>query len=169
MKFDTVINDIETHPMLVAIAFFLVVFIGYNVLKSKKVSNTSTVPSLNTNPGINPTTSDTITNYSFPIISNPPVTPIQLPPNTPVDIPPTRLPSQPTSNPVIVPINPVPVPPLPVPLAEYVTVTTWPHPGSSLWSIALEHGISLNKIEQLNPQYSGNWNLIHPGDRVRVA
>jgi hypothetical protein len=55
------------------------------------------------------------------------------------------------------------------PAQRYVTVRPWPDALGSLSGIAAAAGISLATIERLNPQYAANWNLIHPGDSVRVA
>ncbi len=41
--------------------------------------------------------------------------------------------------------------------------------GDNLSAIAQAHGQSLKDIEKWNPQFSKNWNLIHPGDRVIVT
>lgn len=39
--------------------------------------------------------------------------------------------------------------------------------GDSLWNIAKEHGISLAKLRQLNPQLQGN--MIHPEDKINIS
>ena len=48
--------------------------------------------------------------------------------------------------------------------AKYYTVRR----GDSLWRIAQNHGLSLTRIIELNPQIK-NPNLIYPGEQVRVA
>ncbi len=68
--------------------------------------------------------------------------------------------------------TPVPVPqPIPQPTqapVRYVTVTKWPSLYGTLSGIASQNGLSLQRIEQLNPNIS-NPNLIYPGQQVRVA
>ena len=54
------------------------------------------------------------------------------------------------------------------PQPRYVTVNRWPGPGSTLSSIASENGISLSRIEALNPGIR-NPNLIYTGQSVRVS
>lgn len=145
MDINKIIYDIETHPFVVAIVLFVVVFLGFNMFRKNNSlpvsSDTSTTPK---------TTETYYQQFnSFPI-----ATPTPVPPEKP--------------KPVVLPpvSNKPPIPPKPS--AIYVTVTKWPNPGSSLWSIAQLHGISLDKIKQLNPQYSKNWDLIYPGNQVRV-
>lgn len=47
----------------------------------------------------------------------------------------------------------------------YVIVQKWPQRLSTLWGISQAEGISLNRIESLNPQIK-NPNLIYPGQKV---
>jgi hypothetical protein len=47
----------------------------------------------------------------------------------------------------------------------YVIVQKWPAQMSTLWGISQAEGISLSRIESLNPQIS-NPNLIYPGQKV---
>lgn len=84
-------------------------------------------------------------------------------------------PPPPTSNPIPNP-PPVSAPPAPPaqPQPQYVTVTPWPSTFGSLWGIANFEGISLARIEQLNPQLynqrpGSGWNLIYPGQQVRIS
>lgn len=56
----------------------------------------------------------------------------------------------------------------PPPAAKYITVTRWPAPTSTLSGIAAANGVSLQKVEQLNPQIK-NPNLIYAGQKVRVS
>jgi hypothetical protein len=67
-------------------------------------------------------------------------------------------------------------PPAPAPAqppTQYVTVTPWPTPTSTLSGIAAKSGISLARLEQLNPSFGPsagrNWDLIYAGEKVRVA
>lgn len=58
--------------------------------------------------------------------------------------------------------------------SQYVTVTQWPSAFGSLSGIAQAEGISLSRIESLNPQLynqqpGSGFNLIYPGQRVRIA
>lgn len=41
--------------------------------------------------------------------------------------------------------------------------------GDTLSGIAAAHGLSLARIEQLNPQFGPNYDLIHPGDHVNLS
>lgn len=41
-------------------------------------------------------------------------------------------------------------------------------PGDCLSVIAMRHGVSLQALEAANPQFSGNWDLIHPNDIVHI-
>ena len=82
----------------------------------------------------------------------------------------------PTGPPVQSPPTPPPPPkvapkpqPVPHPAPErFVTVQPWPNVLGSLSGIASQNGISLERVEQLNPQIQ-NPDLIYPGQRVRVA
>ncbi len=49
---------------------------------------------------------------------------------------------------------------------RYVLVTKFPSAGSTLWSIAQQHHMSLQQLEALNPQFAPNYNLLHVGDKV---
>lgn len=51
---------------------------------------------------------------------------------------------------------------------RFATAAQWPNPLGSLSGIASHYGISLQKIEQLNPGIT-NPNLIHPGEQIRIA
>lgn len=93
----------------------------------------------------------------------------------PADGPPTPTPT-PTPTPAPAPgpfrpgPNPLPLPrpsPGPVNNPLFVRVVR----GNTLWGISQSHGISLGRIEQLNPLSSlpsHNWNLIYPGEQIRV-
>lgn len=68
--------------------------------------------------------------------------------------------------------NPPPTPPTPEP--QYVSVTPWPSTFGSLSGIANAEGLTLARIEQLNPnlynqQPGSGWDLIYPGQRVRIS
>ncbi len=41
-------------------------------------------------------------------------------------------------------------------------------PGDNLWTIAVDHGVTLAQIEQANPQLGPDFSLIHPGQVVRI-
>jgi hypothetical protein len=79
--------------------------------------------------------------------------------------PPPPAPAPPAPPPAATIAPPAPAPPAP----RYVTVTRWPSVDSTLSGIAASHGISLARIEQLNPQYSKNWNLLYTGESVRIS
>jgi LysM repeat protein len=61
---------------------------------------------------------------------------------------------------------PVPAPsPVPVPARKtYIAVA-----GDNLSVIAARNNLSLAEIERLNPQFSPNFDLIHPGDLVYLS
>jgi LysM repeat protein len=79
---------------------------------------------------------------------------------------PTGVPPKPPTKPPVKP--PVPPKPGPHPQEKYVNVQPWPQPLSTLSGIASKYGISLARIEQLNPQIKDP-NLIYPNEKVRVA
>jgi len=56
----------------------------------------------------------------------------------------------------------------PAPQEKYVTVQAWPQPLSTLSGIASKNGITLQRLEQLNPQIKDP-NLIYPNEKVRIA
>ncbi len=100
MDIKKLLMDLETHPVIVAIAFFLIVFVGYNVLKKK--SNTTASGTLP--PGWQGPQTETF-NYTYNTSPNTPMAPAipTIPNPQPVPIAP------------ILPINPIPVmPPSPV-------------------------------------------------------
>src|SRR5260221_13462914 len=91
MDIKKLLMDLETHPVVVAIAFFLIVFVGYNVLK-KKNNSTSTV---DTGTGYKDPQSETFYNFppgalptgiTIPTVPPPQPTPI-LPVKPPIPIP----------------------------------------------------------------------------------
>lgn len=57
----------------------------------------------------------------------------------------------------------LPHPAAPKPAVQHVTVVK----GDTLWGIARRQGLSLSRIELLNPQIK-DFDLIHPGDQIRV-
>ncbi|SRR6266567_1027961 len=83
MDIKKLLMDLETHPVIVAIAFFLVVFVGYNLLK-KNSNSTATIPTA-TPPGYTGPQSESYSYTYYPVqtIPNPQPTPIApvLPPN----------------------------------------------------------------------------------------
>lgn len=98
----------------------------------------------------------------------PPTTPPTGVFNKPPVIPPVGNPTQ-TPPPVVTP--PPTNPPIPAPQPLYVTVTHWT-PTNTPWNstlsgIAQHEGVSLNRIESLNPNIK-NPNLIYAGQQVRV-
>ena len=101
--------------------------------------------------------------------SNPPPpvpTPVTPPPagTGDGDMPPPAAAPPPTPKPV-----PVPVPvPGPTPQAKFVTVQKWPDALSTLWGISQKYGLTLTRIEQLNPQIKDP-SLIFAGQQVRIA
>jgi hypothetical protein len=52
---------------------------------------------------------------------------------------------------------------------QTTTVGTWPNWNGSLSGIASHYGLSLERLEGLNPQFSSNWNLIYPGQTVYLS
>lgn len=95
----------------------------------------------------------------------PPSNPTQTPnPPTPQNNPPTNIPDRGFVN------HGVNRPPT----GQFVTVQKWPSSMSTLSGIASQEGISLSRIESLNPQLfnqrpNSGWNLIYAGQRVRIA
>lgn len=91
--------------------------------------------------------------------------------NLPAPAPPPT-PKPPPPNP---PPPPKPAPggnPTGPPRIRLFTVQKWPNQGSTLSGIAQLSGISLQRIEQLNPVSSlpsHNFNLIYPGEQIRIA
>ena len=83
---------------------------------------------------------------------------------------PTPQPPGPTGHP-----NPPPSPspsPNPSPAPQYVHPSAWPAAQSTLSGIASAHGVSLSRLESLNPwilQQRGTWNLIYTSDNIRIA
>lgn len=71
-----------------------------------------------------------------------------------------------------VPVNPPPTQNPPAPQHKYVTVAKWLPMNtpwnSTLWGIANHEGLTLRRIEQLNPQIK-NPNLIYKGERVEIS
>lgn len=119
--------------------------------------------------------------YSFDITppgpsESVPPTPTPIPTPTPTPIPtPTPTPTPvplPTKPPVgakpPIGIKPIPAPIQPTQQPQYITVTRWPSQNSTLSGIAKSAGVSLAQVEQLNPQYKNNYNLIFAGQKVRV-
>jgi|SRR5579859_351293 len=92
-------------------------------------------------------------------------------PGTPGSVGPAGPPGTPATPPTPTPTpapHPTPPPqPPPVP-QQFVTVAPWPNTLSTLSGIAASRGITLQKVEQLNPQIT-NPNAIQPGQKVRVA
>jgi LysM repeat protein len=58
--------------------------------------------------------------------------------------------------------------PTTAPQEKYVNVQAWPQPLSTLSGIASKNGITLQRLEQLNPQIKDP-NLIYPNEKVRIA
>jgi LysM repeat protein len=86
----------------------------------------------------------------------------------PINTPPTVTPPTITPPTINTPPPTIPPPQNPQPQPQYVTVTPWPTTLSTLWGISQQQGLSLARIEQLNPQIA-NPNLIYPGQKVRVS
>lgn len=165
-----VFNYVTTHPIAFALVIFVVFFIGYNLFKK----NQATTPPATTGT-TKPTTSDTYnqTYNQYPSYTGgspgspgppgpkgPPGPPGPPGPKGPPSPPPRRPPPPPKRPP-----EPKPKPPT----ARYVTVKSWPDQLSTLSGIAAYAHVSLSQVEALNPQYKSNYNLIHPGDRVRIS
>lgn len=168
-SFGEISYEIETHPMIVAIAIGAVVFFGYNVFTKNKQAVASVGATLPSAPATatlgGPETFNQQFN-SFPLVQSPTGTSIGTTPTAGI-VPAGHPPIVPVSHPPIIVVPPVPPPT--ATSAKYQKVTTWPEPYSSLWSIAILHGVSLAVVERLNPQYSNNWNLVRTGDMVRYA
>ena len=65
--------------------------------------------------------------------------------------------------------QPAPTPqPAPQTTSRYITVTRWPSQFGTLSGIASANGVSLSRLEQLNPQIS-NPNLIYAGQQIRIS
>ena len=65
--------------------------------------------------------------------------------------------------------TPQPTPqPTPQTTSRYITVTRWPSQFGTLSGIASANGVSLSRLEQLNPQIS-NPNLIYAGQQIRIS
>lgn len=109
---------------------------------------------------------------SSPTNSTTTLPPVSSVPSTPTPTTPTTPPTPPTPTTTIQPVGPQKPVTQPViqqnPQEIFVTVTPWPTPLSTLWGIAQKYGLSLQRIEQLNPQIK-NPNLIYPGQKVRIA
>jgi LysM repeat protein len=73
----------------------------------------------------------------------------------------------PVKKPIVV-TTPVKKPTAPAPQEKYVNVQAWPQPLSTLSGIASKNGITLERLEQLNPQIKDP-NLIYPNEKVRIA
>ena len=95
------------------------------------------------------------------ILNKPPTTtPTPTPP--PTTHPPTNPPGQ---------VHPGPIPGRPFrpsPQPRYVTVKKWPDILSTLSGIAHQYGVSLQRVEQLNPGIK-NPNLIYAGQQIRIS
>lgn len=116
---------------------------------------------------------------AFQQFMNRPSVPTPTPKPTPTPTPtPKPIPYPIVPKPIQNPPKPVPKPapkptPTPViPSAHYDTVGTWTQQNapwnSTLWGIANHEGISLSRIEALNPGIA-NPNIIQPGQKIRVS
>lgn len=112
---------------------------------------------------IHPTAAPTIP------VGPPTVVPLPAPPTPILQPTPGPVPQQPAPKKPALPVSPVVKPkPVPTASAKYYTVTKWPAPGSSLWTISQITHVPLATIERLNPQIK-NPNLIYPNQKVRYA
>jgi hypothetical protein len=169
---------LQEHPMVLALLIFVGLFLYFQVIKK---SSTSTATSTTLAPGEyidpvtgavtrTPTSSEQyIQQYnSYPTggtVIQQSGTPGTVGPKGP---PGPTGPPGPKGPPAPKP-KPTPAPKPPVKVAHYITVTRWPSQNGTLTGIAQSGGISLAQVEAMNPQYKSNWNLIQPGQQVRIS
>ena len=177
MNFETIIYDIETHPLIVALAVFILAFVGYRLFKPATVTNVT--PGAKTVPTTQEVYNQTFNSYptvqppTGAVASDTPV-PVSVTPSTPY-VPPTTQHLIGNPPPVVKP--PVVKPPVVKPPQKHVDGTfihpgVWPAQTSTLSGIASHYGKSLNAIESLNQwifQQRHTWNLIYPTDSIRIA
>lgn len=122
----------------------------------------------------------------------PPSTKPMTPPRSPAEPVPPGITPTPTGRPIELehpggpnqPIeggNPVRLPPAgrpsgqPIPVGkppQYVHPMAWPGNGSTLSELAAMHGVTLQRLEDLNGwiyKDRGTWNAIYPGDEIRIS
>lgn len=197
MSFQDIVDKIEAHPFVGAIALFLIVFVVTYVLRKKStVAATTAVTAAVAAPLTPPdVVNNTFNSYPVSQVTVPPVvgncpqgstfvasttgviptgaTPTNggycVPNSTVINKPPT-----PTPIPVPKPPPPTPTPkppPTPIPVTS-IHPAPWPEPTSTLSGIASHYRVSLQQIEAWN-QWIFNerhtWNLIYPSDTIRVA
>jgi hypothetical protein len=169
--FQDILQKIQQHPIWSAVILVIVAYFLYTFVTKKTAPASSSVTSTPLGAGSTPLHPSEVYNQTFnsypivatkkrsskgkPIIAQTPIPPIPAPG---AYVPPV------TKKPI-----PTPVYTPPIPTKRYVTAGVWPGPNSDLSMIAAANGISLAQIEALNPQLSGNYNLIYPGTIVRVA
>lgn len=158
---NTAIGKIKMHPWVTLIMLVVVGYILYTLANRKNATPSSTP--LATTGGAPPAPGEVInqTFNSYPITGQTSPTP------SPVATVPTTTPTGGGSSGGTKP-TPTPVKNPTTTTAQYVTVEPWPAQLSTLWGIAQHVGKSLATIEALNPQIK-NYNLIYPGQQVRVA
>src|SRR6266568_4257600 len=184
MNFETIIYDIETHPLIVALSVFILAFVGYRLFKPANTTSST----LTTGAKTVPTTQEVYnqTFNSYPTVQ-PPTGHIPVDTPVPVRVPPVTTYPPPTTQhlignpppvvkppvvkpPVVKP--PVVKPPTKTVQGTYIHPGVWPAQTSTLSGIASHYGKSLNAIESLNQwiyQQRHTWNLIYPTDSIRIA
>ena len=170
MNIEDIIYDIETHPIVVALGVFALIFIVV-LFRRKNATPTSVANDLANPP---PTSLETYnqTFTSYPVVEPPPQpTPVVQPP--PAIIPP---PVHEIVPPPVIVHTPPPVvhttPPPSTIVGVYIHPGVWPSQTSTLSGIASKYGLTLSKLESMN-QWIYNqrhtWNLIYPSDSIKVS
>ena|SRR5260221_2704905 len=89
----SIVDQIKAHPFVVAMALFIIVFVGYTIFKNKSASTSTTVPPATTSNTIDPSVffptdvqqaTDTTPLVPASMASVPPVPPVVPPSNLPV-------------------------------------------------------------------------------------
>jgi hypothetical protein len=176
MDIESIIYDIETHPIVVAVAIFIILLAGTVLFRKKPTTPvTATIPTpttsevynqtFNSYPTVNPTSQVSTTPVATTLTPHPPTlmqgtSPVTSPAPTPKPAP-----------------KPAPKPtPKPAPIktvqGTYIHPAKFPAQTSTLSGIASHYGISLQKLETMNEwihQQRHTWDLIYPSDSIRVA
>jgi hypothetical protein len=159
-----IIAYFETHPLVLALTLVAGFFVYFRFIKQPATTSTATTPTTAT-----PTTAETYNQQYNSYPSGGTVTTPVTTTTTPVTTPKTGAGggTSKTPPPKVLP-KPAPTPVVKS-VAKYITVKQWPDQLSTLSGIASYARVSLSTVENLNPQYKGNYNLIYAGQQVRVA